>query len=129
MSEKTEELHPTSAADWPTGGTVKDGIVVELPSGAVARLSRPPLQYFIATGRVPTKLWAKVQKQGAQMFEDPLNAMSKEELTVFIDWMLSCAFVEPKVTMTRKDGCVYIGDLDERDKEEVMQLLGLSLRG
>lgn len=119
-------LTPTPAAEWPKKSA---GIVVELPSGAVARLSRPPIQYHIATGRVPPKLWAKVQKEGAEIFADPLNSFTKEELALFVDWMIACAFVEPVVSMTRKAGTQYIGDLDELDKETVMNLLGLSLAG
>ena len=122
-------LVPTSAADWPTNGKVTRGVVVELPSGAVARLARPPLQYLIATGQIPTKLWAKVQKEGAEVFADPIGTFSKDDLKTFVDWMVSTAFVEPKVSMSRKDGSVYVGDLDDGDKEQVMQLLGLSLAG
>ena len=130
MTEKKQAaLTPTSAAEWPTNGKVSKGVVVELPSGGTARISRPPLQYYIATGRIPPKLWAKVQKEGAELFADPVNSMSKEELGLFIDWMVSSAFVEPQVSMSRKAGSVYIGDLDERDKDEVMALLGLSLAG
>ena len=121
-------LRPTPAADWPSKGEA-GGAVVELPSGGVARLSRPPLQYYIATGRVPPKLWRKVQKEGGEVFADPLNSFSLEELRLFIDWMICCSFIEPVVSMTRKDGTKYIGDLDELDKETVMNLLGLSLAG
>jgi hypothetical protein len=129
MTEKKEApLTPTSAADWPSK-KASEGVVVELPSGCVARLRRPPLQYLIATGRIPPKLWAKVQKEGAELFADPVNTMSKEELSLFIDWMIAAAFMEPEVAMARKDGTLYIGDLSEDDKGEVMDLLGLSLAG
>lgn len=119
-------LVPTPAAEWPKKSP---GVVVELPSGAVARLSRPPIQYYIATGRVPPKLWAKVRKEGGEVFADPLNSFTKEELALFVDWMIAASFVDPVVSMTRKAGAKYIGDLDELDKETVMNLLGLSLAG
>lgn len=131
MTEKEKEappLEPTNASAWPSKDKAT-GIVIELPSGAVARISRPPLQYYIATGRIPPKLWAKVQKEGAELFSDPVNTMTKEEMRLFVDWMISCAFVEPIVSMARKAGTIYVGDLDERDKDEVMSLLGLSLAG
>ena len=119
-------LTPTPAREWPEKAP---GIVVELPSGGVARLRRPPIQYYIATGHVPPKLWKKVQKEGGEVFADPLNNFTVDELALFVDWMVAAAFVEPKVSMTRKAGEQYIGDLDELDKEEVMSLLGLSLAG
>ena len=121
------QLTPTSAADWPSKKS--EGLVVELPSGCVAHLRRPPLQYYIATGRVPAKLWARVQKDGAELFADPVNTMTKDELASFIDWMISAAFIAPKVSMSRKPGALYIGDVSDEDKDEVMQLLGLSLAG
>lgn len=123
---ETTEITPTSAADWPTKAP---GIVVQLPSGGVARLRRPPIQLYIATGRVPSRLWKKVQKEGGEVFADPLNSFTSDELAIFVDWMVAASFVEPKVSMTRKDGEKYIGDLDELDKERVMELLGLSLAG
>ena len=128
--EKVEKLQPTSAADWPTNGKVKPGVVVELPSGAVARIARPPLHYRFMSGiGIPPKLAAAMAKKGTAFFTDPLNAMSAEERRIFTDWMIAAAFVEPKVSMTRKEGSLFIGDLDERDKDEVAGLLGLSLAG
>ena len=67
--------------------------------------------------------------EGGEVFADPLNNFTVEELTTFVEWMVASAFVEPKVSMTRKDGEKYIGDLDDQDKEQVMELLGLSLAG
>lgn len=123
------DLTPTPAAEWPSKDKLSAGVVVEMPSGGVARLSRPPLQYYIATGRMPPKLWQRVKQDGAAVFDDLVNNFSNEERKLFIDWMISCAFVSPTVSMARKAGTTYIGDLDDNDKEEVMRLLGLSLAG
>jgi len=122
-------LTPTSAAEWPSKEKMLAGVVVEMPSGGVARLSRPPLQYYIATGNMPPRLWKKVEKEGAEVFDDLVNNFSNEERKLFIDWMISCAFIDPQVSMARKAGTTYIGDLDDHDKEEAMRLLGLSLAG
>lgn len=120
----SKPLEPTAAAEWPTAGK---GTSVSLPSGAVVRLSKPPLQYLMATGRVPPKLWAKMQKDGLAQFADPVRSLAAEDLSLFVDWMIAMSFVEPVVAMTRKAGTVYIGDVCEADKEEVMEIIGLSL--
>ena len=126
-------LTPTPAAEWQSKDKMLAGVVVEMPSGGVARLSRPPLQYYIATGNMPPRLWKKVEKEGADVFDDLVNNFSNEERKLFIDWMISCAFLDPKVSMTRPPksdvNTRYIGDLDDHDKEEAMRLLGLSLAG
>ena len=123
-------LTPTSAADWPANGKVKPGVVVELPSGAVARIARPPLTYRFMSGiGIPPKIAAAIAKKGAALFEDPLNAMSADERRVLVDWMVALSFVEPRVSMTRKEGAVFIGDLTDLDKDEVVNLLHLSLAG
>lgn len=120
------ELVPTAAADWPSKKAAK-GVVVELPSGHVARLCKPPLQYLLATGHFPPKLWAKVKKEGLDPFKDPTKNLGTEDLRLLVDWMVSCSFVDPVVSMTRKVGTVFIGELDELDKEAVMEITGLSL--
>ena len=125
------ELTPTPAAEWPSKDKMLAGVIVEMPSGRVARISRPPLQYYIATGNMPPRLWKKIQKEGAEVFDDLVNNFSNEERKLFIDWMISCAFIDPKVSMACRAGndFTYIGDVDDHDKEEVMRLLGLSLAG
>jgi len=122
------QLTPTSAADWPATG-VPEGTVVTLPSGAVARLREPPLQYLLATGRVPPKLWAKMQEVGVVLLLDPLKHMGKAEIVLFLDWMIAESFIEPAVSTTRRAGAVYIGDVSEGDKNAVMEAVGLSLMG
>ncbi len=124
--EREAALKATSAADWPLN-KVPEGTVVTLPSGAVARLREPPLRYLLATGRIPPKLWSRLRKDGTAVLVDPLQNLTPEEVRDLINWMIAESFVEPQVSMTRKAGTVYIGDLDERDKDEVMETIGLSL--
>jgi hypothetical protein len=121
-ANKPREVTP--AAEWPKRDS---GTPVTLPSGAVVRLRKPPLQYMMATGRVPPKLWVKMQKDGFAQFVDPVRSLAAEDLSLFVDWMIAASFVEPVVAMTRKAGTVYIGDVCEADKEEVMEIIGLSL--
>ncbi len=121
-------LEPTSAANWPTK-KITSGTVVELPSGGIATLKRPPLQYLLATGRVPTKLWARLQKDGPGIFMNPFANLQKEEIKLLIDWMIAESFVEPIVAMTRKSGEIFIDDLSDDDKAFVMGELRLSVTG
>ncbi len=130
--EETPEaapLTPTSAGEWPSAEKGAGGNAVELPSGAVARLRYPPLQYLLATGRVPPKLWSRLHKDGTAVLVDPLRTLEAEEIKLFVDWMIAESFVEPRVSMTRKAGGLYIGDLSEDDKSFVMATIGLSLTG
>jgi len=130
MTEKKQAaLTPTSAAEWPTNGKVSRGVVVELPSGAAARLSAPPLQYLLATGRVPPKIWSRLHADGVAVLTDPLRTLDPDEIRLFLDWMIAECFIEPKVSMARKAGTLYIGDLSEDDKNFVMGSMGLSLAG
>lgn len=122
-------LTATPAAEWPSKDKMLAGVVVEMPSGGVARLRNPPLQYLLATGRVPPKLWSRLHKEGTAVLIDPLRMLETDEVKVFIDWMIAESFVEPKVSMARKAGTVFIGDIVEEDKQYVMAEMGLSLTG
>jgi hypothetical protein len=42
-----------------------------------------------------------------------------------LDWLICESFVEPKVSLGRKAGCMPIAKLSKRDKEVVALTLGL----
>ena len=80
-------------------------------------------------GRVPPKVRKRLDETDATTIDGILKAFTADERKLFVDWIISCAFVEPEVSMTRKDGSTYIGDIDEADKDEVLMLLGVSFAG
>lgn len=120
-------LAPTSAAAWPK--KAKAGILVTLPSGAVARIAAPPIPYLYLTGQTPPKIASFLRKEGLGVLSDPMDKMSDEQRRLFMDWMIAASFVEPKVSMTRKADALYIGDVIEHDKAAVMSRLNLSIEG
>ena len=124
-----EPLQPTSAAAWPSKEKAEIGTLVGLPSGGVARIAPPPLQYLYITGRVPPKLWALLSEKGLGILSDPLTQMTDEQRRLFRDWMIAESVVEPRVSMARKAGTVYIGDLVDQDKAFVMETLSLRIAG
>lgn len=119
----------TPASAWPSKSEAQAGVLVTLPSGAVARIAAPPLQYLYVTGRVPAKVLALLRKEGLEALADPMNKLSNEQRHLFMDWMIAESFIEPQVSMARKAGTVYIGDLIDQDKAAVMDALGLRIEG
>lgn len=124
--EEAPEPQPTSAADWPSKEAPR-GALVTLPSGAVARIAPPPLTYLYSIGAEPPKMTALLKAEGRDALSDPLGKMSPQLRRVFMDWMIAESFVEPQVAMTRKAGCLYVGDLSDADKAFVMDALKLAL--
>ena len=127
--EETAELtvSATPASAWPSKAKALAGKLVTLPSGAVARLSSPPLQYLYITGRMPPKIVSLLSKEGLQALSDPMKNLSDEQRRLFMDWMIAESFIEPVVSMARKAGTVYIGDLIDQDKAAVMDALSLRI--
>jgi hypothetical protein len=120
---------PTSAEAWPSKSKALAGTLATLPSGAVARICDPPLQYLYVTGRVPPKIGSLLRKGGLEILADPMNKMDDEQRRLFMDWMIAESFIEPKVSMTRKAGTIYIGDLIDQDKAAVIDALSLRIGG
>ena len=115
--EVVEEPQFTAADDWPD----EDGAqVLTLPSGAVVRVSPPPVVWLALTGRVPANLVA-IQKHHIA----DGKSWTPAELDEALDWLIAESFEEPKVSVPRKKGYRHIASISRRDKEVVVVALKL----
>lgn len=121
MSEEIGEeapLVPTPAATWqPIPPTI-----VELPSGNVAAVKRPAVYLMIKQGRVPAKI--------RDLFEKSSNGetVTPEEGVEAMQYLVTLAFVEPRVSLVAEEGAIHVDDLDDADLEAVLTMFGLSLK-
>jgi len=114
----TERKRPTAAADWKQ----PQPQLVTLPSGNSALLRKPPLFLLLKTGRMPESVRAVLEKNLH------LEIPTTDEMLLATEWLVSESFVEPRVTLQPQDGAVCIDDLDDDDKQAVIERFGLSLR-
>jgi hypothetical protein len=143
MDSTTEQKQVTSAAAW--SAPRREGMIVELPSGNVARLRRSiDLMYLLKTGQIPNPLAGIVQnmiKQQNAAF--PMKDMDEKALQQMLDLVentcVQC-FVEPRVEIPERidseieedgkmvpvkianpawepsEGAISIDDLNAKDK-------------
>lgn len=95
---------------------------VELPSGAVFKLTDPPVQQWVLAGRLPTGLMAKmvaVAKGTAGESEEAtaeaaLKAMTEEEFVLQLTLgreLLLATVIEPKLTADGGEDSIAITDI------------------
>jgi hypothetical protein len=117
MTPESEETTYTSAEEWPTDDGAED---LTLPSGAKVRVAPPPVFWLGVTGRIPAHLQAIAKKHQA----DGKDWAPAENQQV-VEWLISESFIEPKVSLGKKPGCLLIAKLSDRDKEAVVMELRL----
>lgn len=89
---------------------------VVLPSGNIAKLSRPNMYVLIKTGRVPSEMMGLLEGDEDMSFLDRQSA---------IEWQVAQAFVEPEVVLgEREEGKLHIDDIEDRDKSFVIEFIG-----
>jgi len=111
-----KEMKVTSAAEWRKSQQV--GQVIELPSGAVARLVRPHLLALVKTGQIPDLLSAQVSELfGTSKTPAEVQAgISPESMIELINITSKLAFIEPKITDTPGVNELSIDDIDFEDR-------------
>ncbi len=116
MPNKSEELEVTNAKDWRK--SQEAGQLVELPSGKVARLTRPHLFSLVKEGLIPDPLSGQVM----EMLNDTkpaatvVKTIGADNLILIMDITCKTAFVEPRVVDEPKDNELSPNDLDFDDK-------------
>ena len=115
--EKLAEVPYTSAEDWPTDDGGQDLV---LPSGAKVRVAIPPIFWLAMTGRIPPHIMAIAKHHQADKSE-----WSTEESATALYWLICLSFVDPKLSLTRKAGCLHIAKLSDADKGTVAATLKL----
>lgn len=123
---KNAPIVPTSAATWRVAR--RDGYIITLPSGNVAKLRPVALDVLITSGKMPdilTPLAAKmlwVEEEIADIAKVPEMARGFADLVNFV---LPAAFMEPVVVIDRepKEGEIHIADIDFEDKVAIFNLV------
>jgi hypothetical protein len=109
----------TPADQWDAAGS-DGGRDLVLPSGRKVRVAEPPVILYAMTGRIPAHIRAAAKHHAADGGE-----WTAKESQAAIDWLVASSFVEPKVSVSAKDGHVPIAKLSDADKQAVMIALNL----
>jgi len=139
MNENQEIITPTSVNEWRKKSTVGKVFTIELPSGNVAKVTRPGLEMLISGGVMPDSLLQIAQgavEKGAgkrakiqHLDDDKARDIAENpelwsEMIDSVDQIVSHVFVDPKVkyakqktTEKRPNGktIVTLIPLEERD--------------
>jgi len=139
MNENQEIITPTSVNEWRKKSTVGKVFTIELPSGNVAKVTRPGLEMLISGGVMPDSLLQIAQgavEKGAgkrakiqHLDDDKARDIAENpelwsEMIDSVDQIVSHVFVDPKVkyakektTEKRPNGktVVTLIPLDKRD--------------
>jgi hypothetical protein len=120
--EPEAPLTPTPADEWPKA---LPGLILELPSGAVARVSAPPSMYLTATGRIPPRLRQALNGLSSEQMGHLTDVLEPEMLELLMDWMVAESFLEPKVSLLPREGYLCVADIDVRDRDYIARSLEL----
>lgn len=124
----SEQFTPTPAAAWVDPHPAQD---VVLPSGNRARIKKPNLYILGRSGQVPAKVEAAAErsKAPARPVEMTAQVVSErtEDVELFVDWVMTRAFLEPRVTLMLEDGAVPAAAISADDKSFVIETLGIEV--
>jgi len=114
---KTEKLKLTPVSEIKKRANVimREGELVELPSGIVVRLARPSLAAMIKSGKIPDHLVSAAVKQlqGGQT----LSAKEVRESIDVMEEVMMLGFVEPKLVRENpQEGEITFDDLSDDDR-------------
>lgn len=107
---KLNELKPTSAEEWSELYT--KGVVVQLPSGMVARLRPIGVESLVRSGRIPDDLspLAAMTIWRGQPTDDQIMRFGKGSIDL-INIIAEAAFMEPRVVIDGESREVGPGEL------------------
>jgi hypothetical protein len=102
---------------------------VTLPSGNRALCHKPNTFILGKTGQVPESV-RKAAETKKKADSGEANDVSPENLAavdILVDYLVCKAFLEPKVTLLRRKGCVAIDDLTADDKAFIIEHFHIEL--
>lgn len=113
------ELIVSKASDW------KQGEVVQLPSGKVARLKKPDvINLILANGRIPDVfmpiLFGKDARQG-QSADIELTPELLQDMLPMMNTIIQVCFVEPRIVDNPDENTLGVNDVAWADKLWVFQ--------
>lgn len=120
----TEELRPTLGIEWRKPR--REGVLVPLPSGNVARIRPVALDVMIASGQIPDvltplaakTLWTEVEADQIGNVAEMATGMAD-----LFNVVCRAAFVEPRIVDDpQAEDEIGIEDIDFQDKAAVFQL-------
>lgn len=124
-TEKPENLQVTPVADIikKANSVIREGVLVELPSGIVMRVARPKLATLLRSGKIPQSLTSAAlrQAEGRRLLtQDEV----KESLEV-LEIVLMEAVKEPKIVKgtTPKEGEITFDHLTDDDQGFLFQFV------
>lgn len=130
-----KNLKVTSAANWPKERM--EGILIELPSGVVARIRPVTMELFARQGKIPDSLTralievtdaaTPIQDKRYEYEQRPGESRQEWEVNVaresieFGDEIIYAAFVEPKVVSGEPgEGEISILQIDPADRKYII---------
>ena len=121
-----EPFAPTPVAEWVDPHPAQD---VTLPSGNRARIKKPNLYILGRTGQVPAKV-VKAQERSAKPAKELTVAEiaeRSEDVELFVDWVLTRCFIEPRVALVAQNGDLPLSMLTADDKAFVIKTLDIEV--
>jgi len=96
-TETPENLQITSVEEIKkqANKVIKEGIVIELPSGIKVKLRRPSLANLLKSGKIPSNLTQAALRQAEG--RPILSQKDVEDSLAVVEVVLQEAFVEPKL--------------------------------
>jgi hypothetical protein len=123
-TETPENLQITSVEEIKkqANKVIKEGIVIELPSGIKVKLRRPSLANLLKSGKIPSNLTQAALRQAEG--RPILSQKDVEDSLAVVEVVLQEAFVEPKLKRTGEEtgpNEINITDLVDEDRGFVFQ--------
>lgn len=130
-----KNLKVTSAREW--ASPAREGVLVELPSGAVARLRPVSVNLFARLGKIPDSLTRSIVEVTDEVTNDKVlryqphegesesqfKANRLRENTLFGDAVIYAAFLEPKVVESNPgEDEISIEQIAPEDRNYVIDL-------
>jgi hypothetical protein len=124
--ETTKAARATSAQEWKA--VRREGELIELPSGRMARLRPVALMELFKLGRIPNSLMKIVaQLTHSESVEPMVGSIEKsiqsiEEFSKLLDLLTCSCFVEPRVTEDDPgDDEIHVDDVTFEEKSFVLE--------
>ena len=100
---------------------IREGELVELPSGLVFKISRPNLSTLIQEGKVPSSLLTQIVASGSKP-QQKISESQLKDTTAMIDAIVVSAVKNPIIVSGEaKDNEISINDISDEDKTFIFQ--------
>jgi hypothetical protein len=123
------DLKPSSGREWRKEA---EGVLLELPSGKLARVRGVSVQLLVRLGRIPDAMTPVIADIMIGKLDDLPVPQTVEELQAhleLIDEVARASFLEPKIVDKPKaDNEITLDDVEDVDRMYLFEYLGRSTR-